>query len=144
MSNLHWTFDVVNSKADGETFVVNVLHLSLLIWCPDHDKRSEKERQEQLLKEMAEQKENIRNIYPNLPYLVLDKIMRYHREANGEIEPYKTVYGELNRVKQYSGIFYRKLKPSFIDNLKKVYKIDEKNDEIMRINYINTYRYHAY
>lgn len=131
MSNLHWTFDLDNSKADGETFVLNVLHLSLLFWCPDHDKRSEKERQEQLLKEMAEQKENIRNIYPNLPYLVLDKIMRYHREANGEIEPNKTVYGELNRVKQYSGIFYRKLKPSVIENLKKLYKIDEKNDEII-------------
>lgn len=57
---------------------------------------------------MAEQKENIRNIYPNLPYLVLDKIMRYHREANGEIEANKTVYGELNRVKQYSGLFLSK------------------------------------
>lgn len=48
---------------------------------------------------MVEQKENLGNIYPNLPYLVLEKIKKYHREANAEIKPKKTVLGELKRVK---------------------------------------------
>lgn len=58
---------------------------------------------------MAEQKENIGNIYPNLPYLVLEKVKKYHREANSEIEPKKIVLGEPKRVKQYSTIFDRNL-----------------------------------
>lgn len=80
---------------------------------------------------MAEQKDNIGNIYPNLPYLVLDKIMRYHREANAEIEPKKTIKRELKNVKQYSCIFYRNLKPSLFKNLKRLPKMDKKHDEIL-------------
>lgn len=53
---------------------------------------------------MAEQRENIGNIYPNLPYVVLEKIKKYHRLANAEVEPKKTVLGELKR---YSTIFER-------------------------------------
>lgn len=57
---------------------------------------------------MAEQRENIGNIYPNLPYLVLENIKKYYRLTNAEIEPKKTVLGELKRVKQYSTIFRAK------------------------------------
>lgn len=80
---------------------------------------------------MAEQKENLSHIYPDLPYLVLDKIKKYHREANAEIEPRKTVLRELKRVKQYAVIFDRNLKPSFIENLKRLHKMDRKYDEIL-------------
>lgn len=83
------------------------------------------------MQETTEQKENIGNIYPNLPYLVIDKIIRYHRGANAEIEPKKTVLGEPKRVKQYSGIFDRNLKPSFIENLKRFTRIDKKYFEIL-------------
>lgn len=41
----------------------------------------------------------------NYIFLVLDKIIRNHREANAEIEPKKTVLRELKRVEQYSDIF---------------------------------------
>lgn len=51
---------------------------------------------------MAEQRENIGNIYPNLPYVVLEKIKKYHRLANAEVEPKKTVLGELkNNIQLY-------------------------------------------
>lgn len=78
---------------------------------------------------MAEQKVNNGNIYPNLPYLVLEKIKKYHREANAEMQ--KTVLGELKRVKQYLTIFDRNLKPSFIMKLRRLHQIDKKYDEIM-------------
>lgn len=81
---------------------------------------------------MAEQRENIGNIYPNLPYLVLEKIKIYHRLAYAEIEPKKTVLGELKRVKQYSTIFERNFKPSFIMKLRRLHEIDQ-NDEIMAL-----------
>lgn len=80
---------------------------------------------------MAEQKENIGNIYPNLPYLVLEKNKKYHREANAEIKPKKTVLGELKRVKQYSTIFDRNFKPSLIMKFRRLHQIDKKYDEIM-------------
>lgn len=82
---------------------------------------------------MAEQRENIGNIYPNLPYLVLEKIKKYHRLAYAEIEPKKTVLGELKRVKQYSTIFERNFKPSFIMKLRRLHEIDQKYDEIMAL-----------
>lgn len=83
------------------------------------------------MQENGRTKKNIGNIYPNLPYLVLEKIKKYHREANAEIEPKKTVLGELKRVKQYSTIFNRNLKPSFIMKLRRLHQIDKKYDEIM-------------
>lgn len=82
---------------------------------------------------MAEQRENIGNIYPNLPYVVLEKIKKYHRLANAEVEPKKTVLGELKRVKQYSTIFERNFKPSFIMKLRRLQEIDQKYDEIMAL-----------
>lgn len=82
---------------------------------------------------MAEQRENIGNIYPNLPYVVLEKIKKYHRLANAEIEPKKTVLGELKRVMQYSTIFERNFKPSFIMKLRRLHEIDQKYDEIMTL-----------
>lgn len=83
--------------------------------------------------EMAEQRENIGNINPNLPYLSLKKIRKYHRLANSEIEPKKTVLGELKRVKQYSTIFERNFKPSFIMKLRRLHEIDQKYDKIMAL-----------
>lgn len=53
---------------------------------------------------MAEQKENTCNINPHLPYLVLEKIKRYHREANAGLEPKKTVlrnWKELNNIQAF-------------------------------------------
>lgn len=82
---------------------------------------------------MAEQRENIGNIYPNLPYVVLEKIKKYHRLANVEIEPKKTVLGELKRLKQYSTIFERNFKPCFIMKLRRLHEIDQKYDEIMAL-----------
>lgn len=82
---------------------------------------------------MAEQRENIGNIYPNLAYVVLEKIKKCHRLANAEIEPKKTVLGELKRVKQYSTIFERNFKPSFIMKLRRLHEIDQKYDEIMAL-----------
>lgn len=82
---------------------------------------------------MAEQRENIVNIYPNLPHVVLEKIQKYHRLANAEIEPRKTVLGELKRVKQYSTIFERNFKPSFIMKLRRLHEIDQKYNEIMAL-----------
>lgn len=49
------------------------------------------------------------NIYQELPLSVLDKIMKYHRMANLEIEPKKTVLLELKRINEYMGNFCKKL-----------------------------------
>lgn len=57
--------------------------------------------------------------------------MKYHWEANAEIEPKRSVLPELKRIEQYSDIFSKKLKPSFIKNLKKLHAMDKKFDEIL-------------
>lgn len=65
-------------------------------------------------------------IYPHLPQLILDKIMKNHRLANAEIEPKRTVLLELKRMDEYADafilyiyiFFFRKLSPTFITNKK--------------------------
>lgn len=59
--------------------------------------------------------------------------MKYHREANADIKPKRTVLQELKRVEQYSGIFSRNLKPSFFKNLKTLQEIDKKYNDILHL-----------
>lgn len=72
-------------------------------------------------------------IYPDLPPLILDKIMKYHRVANAEIEPKRTVLLELKRMDEYADAFFRKLSPTFIANINRLLKIKKKFDEIYHL-----------
>lgn len=69
------------------------------------------------------------NIYPDqLPYPVIDQIMKYHRLSNAELTPKKYVNVELRRFNVYSKYLDRRLspetlRPSFIRNLKLMMRI---------------------
>lgn len=73
------------------------------------------------------------DIYPDLPPLILDKIMTYHRLANAEIEPKRTVLLELKRMDEYADAFFRKFSPTFIMNINRLLKIKKKFDEIYHL-----------
>lgn len=64
------------------------------------------------------------NIYPDqLPYPVIDQIMKLYRLANAELVPRKFVRMELRRFNEYSKNLHRRLspetiRPSFVRNLR--------------------------
>lgn len=74
-----------------------------------------------------------KEIYPDLPPLILDKIMKYHRVANAEIGPKRTVLLELKRMDEYADAFFRKFSPTFIANINRLLKIKKKFDEIYHL-----------